>query len=74
MAPFVRPARAEEATVEIHQFKFEPPEIEIAAGGSVTFTNLDLAMFSDVGHFPHREDPDRASHEIAGFFERIGWR
>ena len=26
-----------------------------------TFTNLDLAMFPDVGHFPHREDPDRAS-------------
>src|SRR6185503_9191353 len=24
-----------------------------------TFTNLDLAMFPDVGHFPHREDPDR---------------
>jgi pimeloyl-ACP methyl ester carboxylesterase len=39
-----------------------------------TFANLDLAMFSGVGHFPHREDPDRASHEIAGFFERIGWR
>ena len=26
-----------------------------------TFTNLDLAMFGDVGHFPHREDPDRAA-------------
>jgi pimeloyl-ACP methyl ester carboxylesterase len=39
-----------------------------------TFANLDLAMFSGVGHFPHREDPGRASHEIAAFFERIGWR
>jgi pimeloyl-ACP methyl ester carboxylesterase len=38
-----------------------------------TFTNLDLAMFSDVGHFPHREDPDRAASEIAAFFTRIGW-
>jgi pimeloyl-ACP methyl ester carboxylesterase len=35
-----------------------------------TFTNLDLAMFANVGHFPHREDPDRAAAEIAGFFER----
>ena len=39
-----------------------------------TFTNLDLAMFPDVGHFPHREDPDRAASEIAAFFTRIGWR
>jgi pimeloyl-ACP methyl ester carboxylesterase len=38
-----------------------------------TFTNLDLAMFRDVGHFPHREDPDRAASEIAAFFARIGW-
>src|SRR5439155_16040601 len=38
-----------------------------------TFSNLDLAMFSGVGHFPHREDPDRASADIAGFFTRIGW-
>jgi pimeloyl-ACP methyl ester carboxylesterase len=29
-------------------------------------------MVSGVGHFPHREDPDRAAAEIAGFFERIG--
>ena len=40
---------------------------------SETFANLDLAMFPAVGHFPHREDPDRAAAEIAGFFERIGW-
>ena len=39
-----------------------------------TFVNLDLALFPDVGHFPHREDPDRAAAEIAGFFGRIGWR
>lgn len=38
-----------------------------------TFSNLDLAMFSGVGHFPHREDPDRAAREIAAFFTRIGW-
>lgn len=38
-----------------------------------TFSNLDVAQFSDVGHFPHREDPDRAAAEISGFFERIGW-
>jgi pimeloyl-ACP methyl ester carboxylesterase len=33
-----------------------------------TFANLDLAMFPGVGHFPHREDPDRAAEEIAKFF------
>ena len=38
-----------------------------------TFTNLDRAMFAGVGHFPHCEDPDRASEEIAAFFKRIGW-
>jgi pimeloyl-ACP methyl ester carboxylesterase len=26
-----------------------------------------------VGHFPHREDPNRAAAEIAAFFKRIGW-
>ena len=39
-----------------------------------TFTALDLALFADVGHFPHREDPDRAAQEIAAFFGRIAWR
>jgi len=39
-----------------------------------TFSNLDLAMFSDVGHFPHREDPDRAAGEIVSFFTRVGWK
>ncbi|MDH6262854.1 alpha/beta hydrolase [Bradyrhizobium sp. BR13661] len=38
-----------------------------------TFRDLDLAMFPGVGHFPHREDPDRAAEEIAGFFRRVGW-
>jgi pimeloyl-ACP methyl ester carboxylesterase len=38
-----------------------------------TFTALDLARFPDVGHFPHREDPDRAAREIATFFGRIPW-
>jgi hypothetical protein len=31
-------------------------------------------MFAGVGHFPHREDPDCAATEIAGFFTRIGWK
>ncbi|MBR0755099.1 alpha/beta hydrolase [Bradyrhizobium jicamae] len=39
-----------------------------------TFTTLDLQMFGNVGHFPHREDPDRAAVEISGFFDRINWR
>lgn len=38
-----------------------------------SFSNLDLALFPGVGHFPHREDPDRAAAEIAAFFKRIGW-
>lgn len=37
-----------------------------------TFSDLDFAEFPGVGHFPHREDPDRAAAEIAGFFARIG--
>jgi pimeloyl-ACP methyl ester carboxylesterase len=39
-----------------------------------TFADLDLAPFLEVGHFPHREDPDRAATEIAAFFDRLGWR
>ena len=38
-----------------------------------TFSDLDLAILPDVGHFPHREDPDRAAAEIRSFFTRIGW-
>lgn len=37
-----------------------------------TFPDLDLAMFEGVGHFPHREDPERAASEIARFFTRLG--
>jgi pimeloyl-ACP methyl ester carboxylesterase len=36
-----------------------------------TFSDLDLAMFKGVGHFPHREAPDQAAAEIAGFFSRL---
>ena len=36
-----------------------------------TFTSLDLAPLPDVGHFAHREAPDRAAAEIAAFFDRI---
>jgi pimeloyl-ACP methyl ester carboxylesterase len=35
-----------------------------------SFADLDLAPFPDVGHFPHREDPDRAAREIDEFFSR----
>lgn len=34
-----------------------------------TFSDLDLACLHGVGHFPHREDPDRAAQEIAKFFK-----
>jgi pimeloyl-ACP methyl ester carboxylesterase len=37
-----------------------------------TFADLDLAPFPGVGHFPHREDPDRAAQEIDAFFSRLG--
>ena len=49
MAPLVRPARAGEWTVEIHQFKFAPAEIEVPAGATVTFTNLDLVPHTATG-------------------------
>ncbi|WP_149539427.1 alpha/beta fold hydrolase [Siccirubricoccus phaeus] len=35
------------------------------------FADLDAAVLPGVGHFPHREDPDRAAAEIAAFFDRI---
>ena len=41
------------------------------------FPDLDYAPFSDAGHFPHREQPDRAAAEIGAFFDRLGaqgWR
>ena len=39
-----------------------------------TFSDLDLKMLPGVGHFPHREKPDLAADEIAGFFQRLGQR
>ena len=36
-----------------------------------TFSDLDLAMFEGVGHYPHMEDPDRAAAEISQFFGRL---
>jgi pimeloyl-ACP methyl ester carboxylesterase len=39
-----------------------------------SFADLDLAPFPGVGHFPHRENPDRAAREVEGFFSRHGWR
>ena len=36
-----------------------------------TFSDLDLSELEGVGHFAHREDPDRAAAEIAGFFGRL---
>ena len=41
------------------------------------FTDLDFKPLPGVGHFPHWEDPDLASAEIAGFFGRLpeaAWR
>jgi plastocyanin len=49
VAPLVRPAQAEEATVEILQFKFAPADIEVAVGATVTFTNLDLVPHTATG-------------------------
>jgi plastocyanin len=49
LAPFVRPAKAEGASVEIHHFRFSPAEIEIAAGNTVSFTNLDLVPHTATG-------------------------
>ena len=47
----VRPAgaRRRSVVVEIHQFKFAPAEIEVAAGTTVTFTNLDLVPHTATG-------------------------
>lgn len=49
MAVFIRPAKAEGAIVEMRQLKFAPAEIEIAAGGTVTFVNLDLVPHTATG-------------------------
>lgn len=49
LAAFIRPAKAEGATVEMHQLKFAPAEIEVATGGTVTFVNLDLVPHTATG-------------------------
>lgn len=49
VAALARPAKAGGAVVEIRQFKFEPAEIEIAAGATVTFVNLDLVPHTATG-------------------------
>ena len=36
-------------TVEIHEFKFAPDELEIKAGSKVTFVNLDLVAHTATG-------------------------
>lgn len=36
-----------------------------------TFTDLDLSVLPEVGHFPHRENADLAAAGIAAFFGRI---
>ena len=43
--PFARSARAEGATVEMHQLKFAPAEIEIAAGGCCQRIAITLLQF-----------------------------
>jgi pimeloyl-ACP methyl ester carboxylesterase len=35
------------------------------------FADLDAAAFPGVGHFPHREDPDRTAAEVLAFFDRV---
>ncbi len=35
------------------------------------FTNLELSLAPDAGHFVHYETPERAANEIGKFFERI---
>ena len=37
------------------------------------FADLDVQPFTGAGHFPHREDPDRAAQEIARFFDTVSW-
>ena len=49
LAALARPARAEGATVDIRQLKFTPAEIEIKAGSTVTFVNLDLVPHTATG-------------------------
>jgi plastocyanin len=45
----IRPARADDAIVEMSKLKFAPAEIEIPVGGTVTFVNLDLVPHTATG-------------------------
>jgi plastocyanin len=49
LAALVRPARAADPVVEMRQFKFAPADLEIAAGSTVTFSNLDLVPHTATG-------------------------
>jgi plastocyanin len=49
LAAFARPAKAANAIVEIRQFKFAPADVEVAAGDTVTFVNLDLVPHTATG-------------------------
>jgi plastocyanin len=49
LAAVARPARAEDVVVEIRQFKFAPADLEIAAGSTITFSNLDLVPHTATG-------------------------
>ena len=49
LAGFARPAKAEGAIVEIRKFAFAPAELEIAAGSTVAFVNLDLVPHTATG-------------------------
>lgn len=44
--------------------------VAFSEGLDLSFAELDLAILDGVGHFPHREDPERAAAEIARFFAR----
>lgn len=55
----------------------KPDEAEAIDGIIAAMTqqsaDLDLQVLPDVGHFPHRENPDLAAREIGAFFGKIGW-
>jgi pimeloyl-ACP methyl ester carboxylesterase len=75
MQPLAR--KAPERLAGLLFFSFVYPNVGSRNGPdrlNETFPDLDLAAFPGVGHFPHREDPDRAAQEIDGFFARLGWR
>ncbi len=53
----------------------EDPVLRVAWADRLgeTFSALDFAPLTGLGHFPHVEAPGRAADEIGGFFARIGW-